>query len=146
MPAPSFDYAVIRVVPRVDREEFVNAGVILFCLQKDFLAARVEVDEARLRALWPEVDVDLIRQHLEAIPRICAGDPEAGPIARLSIRERFHWLVSPRSTMMQVSPVHSGLCEHPERTLDDLFRRMVQAEPGKDDKDTRDTKDSKDKD
>ena len=76
MPAPSFDYAVIRVVPRVDREEFLNAGVILFCLQKDFLAARVQVDEARLRALWPDVDVDLIRQHLEAIPRICAGDPD----------------------------------------------------------------------
>ncbi len=126
MPAPSFDYAVIRVVPRVDREEFLNAGVILFCLQKDFLAARVEVDEARLRTLWPEVDVDLIRQHLEAIPRICAGDADAGPIARLSIRERFHWLVSPRSTMIQVSPVHTGLCEHPEQALDDLFGRMVQ--------------------
>ena len=126
MPAPSFDYAVIRVVPRVDRGELINAGVILFCLQKDFLAARVQVDEARLRALWPEADVDLIRQHLEAIPRICAGDPDAGPIARLSIRERFHWLVSPRSTMIQVSPVHSGLCEHPEQALDDLFGRMVQ--------------------
>lgn len=132
MPAPSFDYAVIRVVPRVDRGELINAGVILFCLQKDFLAARVEVDEERLRALWPEVDVDLIRQHLEAIPRICAGDPDAGPIARLSLRERFHWLVSPRSTMIQISPVHSGLCEHPESALDDLFRKMVQAEPGKD--------------
>lgn len=130
MPAPSsfdsaFDYAAIRVVPRVDREEFVNAGVVLFCLQKDFLAARVAVDEARLRALWPKVDVDLIRQHLEAIPRICAGDPDAGPIARLSLRERFHWLVSPRSTMIQISPVHSGLCDDPERALDDLFRRMV---------------------
>lgn len=129
MPAPSFDYAVIRVVPRVDRGELINAGVILFCLQKDFLAARVEVDEARLRALWPEVDVDLVRQHLEAIPRICAGDPDAGPIARLSIRERFHWLVSPRSTMIQVSPVHSGLCERPEKALDDLFRRMVPSRP-----------------
>jgi hypothetical protein len=126
VPAPSFDYAVIRVVPRVDREEFLNAGVILFCLQKDFLAARVEVDEPRLRALWPELDVDLIRQHLEAIPRICAGDADAGPIGRLSIRERFHWLVAPRSTMIQVSPVHVGLCEHPEQALDDLFRRMVQ--------------------
>ena len=125
MPAPSFDYAVIRVVPRVDREEFVNAGVILFCLEKDFLQARIEVDEARLRALWPEVDVALVRQHLEAIPRICTGDPDAGPIARLSLRERFHWLVSPRSTMIQVSPVHSGLCENPERALEDLFRKMV---------------------
>src|SRR6185295_17208214 len=121
----SFDYAVIRVVPRVEREEFVNAGVLLFCLERDFLQARVEVDEPRLRALWPEIDVELVRQHLEAIPRICAGSPDAGPIARLSLRERFHWLVSPRSTVIQVSPVHSGLCESPERALDELFRRMV---------------------
>ncbi|HWM94565.1 MAG TPA: DUF3037 domain-containing protein [Thermoanaerobaculia bacterium] len=126
MPAlSSFDYAIIRVVPRVDREEFINSGVILFALQKDFLQARVEVNEARLRALWPEVDVELVRQHLEAIPRICAGSPDAGPIARLSLRERFHWLVSPRSTMIQVSPVHSGLCDQPEKALEELFRRMV---------------------
>ena len=122
----SFDYAILRIVPRVERQEHINAGVILFCLERDFLQARVELDEERLRALWPETDVDLVRQHLEAIPRIGAGRPDAGPIARLSLRERFHWLVSPRSTMIQVSPVHSGLCEDPERTLDDLFRRMVQ--------------------
>jgi hypothetical protein len=122
----SFDYAILRVVPRVEREELINAGVILFCLERDFLQARVELDEARLRALWPGTDVELVRQHLEAIPKVCAGSPDAGPIARLSQRERFHWLVSPRSTMIQVSPVHSGLCEQPERTLDDLFRRMVQ--------------------
>lgn len=121
----SFDYAILRVVPRVEREERINAGVILFCLERDFLQARVELDEARLRALWPETDVELVRQHLEAIPRICAGRPDGGPIAKLSQRERFHWLVSPRSTMIQVSPVHSGLCEQPERTLDELFRRMV---------------------
>ena len=126
MPAlSSFDYAILRVVPRVEREELVNAGVILFCLERDFLQARVELDEARLRALWPGTDVELVRQHLEAIPRICAGSPDAGPIARLSLRERFHWLVSPRSTVIQVSPVHSGLCESPERALDELFRRMV---------------------
>ena len=122
----SFDYAILRIVPRVEREERINAGVILFCLERDFLQARVELDEARLRALWPETDVELIRQHLEAIPRICAGSPEGGPIAKLSQRERFHWLVSPRSTMIQVSPVHSGLSEQPERTLGELFRRMVQ--------------------
>jgi hypothetical protein len=122
----SFDYAILRIVPRVEREERINAGVILFCLERDFLQARVELDEARLRVLWPETDVELIRQHLEAIPRICAGNPDAGPIARLTQRERFHWLVSPRSTMIQVSPVHSGLCEQPDRTLDELFRRMVQ--------------------
>ena len=121
----SFDYAVIRVVPRVERGESLNAGVLLFCLQLDFLAAKVEVDAPRLQALWPEIDVELVRQHLEAIPRICAGSPEGGPIARLSLRERFHWLVAPRSTIIQVSPVHVGLCESPERALDELFRQMV---------------------
>lgn len=126
MPAlSSFDYAVVRVVPRVEREEFINAGVILFCLERDFLAARVQVDERRLRALWPETDLDLVRHHLQAIPRICAGRPDGGPIARLSLRERFHWLVAPRSTMIQVSPVHAGLCESPERALDELFAQMV---------------------
>ena len=126
MPArSSFDYAVVRVVPRVDRGEMINAGVILFCLERDFLAARVEVNEPRLRALWPETDLELVRQHLEAIPRICAGSPEGGPIARLTIRERFRWLVAPRSTILQVSPVHAGLCEQPEAGLDELFRQMV---------------------
>ena len=127
MPAPlSFDYAILRVVPRVERGEQVNAGVILFCLERDFLQARVEVNEPRLRALWPEIDMDLVRQHLEAIPKICAGSPDAGPIARLSLRERFHWLVAPRSTMIQVSPVHAGLCDTPERALDELFSQTVQ--------------------
>lgn len=121
----SFDYAVIRVVPRVEREEFVNAGVILFCLKKDFLRARVEVNEARLRALWPAIDLDLVREHLKAIPRICAGTPDAGPIGRLTLRERFHWLVAPRSTILQISPVHAGLCEHPEQALDELFGQAV---------------------
>jgi len=126
MPAPiSFDYAIVRVVPRVEREEFVNAGVLLFALGRDFLQARVEVNEPRLSALWPEIDLDLVRQHLEAIPRICAGSPDAGPIGRLSRRERFHWLVAPRSTMVQVSPVHSGLCDDPERALDELFCQAV---------------------
>jgi hypothetical protein len=121
----SFDYAVVRVMPRVERGELINAGVILFCLERDFLQARVEVNEPRLRALWPATDLDLVRQHLEAIPRICAGAPEGGPIARLSLRERFRWLVAPRSTMIQVSPVHAGLCDQPERALDELFRQMV---------------------
>lgn len=126
MPAlNSFDYAIIRVVPRVERGESLNAGVILFCLKQDFLAARVGVDEARLRSLWPETDLELVRQHLAAIPRICAGAPDGGPIARLSLRERFHWLVSPRSTIIQVSAVHAGLCEDPQRELDELFDRMV---------------------
>lgn len=121
----SFDYAVIRVVPRVERGEHINAGVILFCLEKDFLKARVEVNEPRLRALWPEIDMDLVRRHLEAIPKICDGAPDAGPIGRLSLRERFHWLVAPRSTIIQVSPVHAGLCDHPERAIEDLFQKAV---------------------
>ena len=128
MPVPSsFDYAVVRVVPRVERGEFINAGVVVFCLERRFLEARVVVDEARLKALWPEIDVELVRRHLEAIPKIAAGDVSAGPIARLSQRERFHWLVSPRSTIIQVSPVHTGLCdEEPEGMLKELARRLLE--------------------
>jgi hypothetical protein len=126
MPAPaSYDYAVVRVVPRVDREEFINAGVIVFAKACHFLAACVEVDEKRLLALAPAVDVDLVRRHLDAIPRICAGDEDAGPIARLSPSERFHWLVAPRSTMIQVSPVHGGICDDPAARLNDLFLQLV---------------------
>jgi Protein of unknown function (DUF3037) len=130
VPVPSsFDYAVVRVVPRVERGEFINAGVIVFCLERRYLEARVVVDEARLRALWPELDVELVRKHLEAIPKIAAGDVSAGPIARLSQRERFHWLVSPRSTIIQVSPVHSGICEEPENTVDKLAERLLGIPP-----------------
>lgn len=121
----SYEYATVRVVPRVDREEFVNVGVIVFCLNWNFLDARVHIDEDRLRALFPSVDLGLVRRHVEAIPRICAGHADAGPIANLTARERFHWLVSPRSTMIQVSAVHSGMCESPERSLDELFQRLV---------------------
>ncbi len=126
MPAlNSFDYAVIRVVPRVDREEFVNAGVILFCLRQNFLQARVHADEQRLRALWPQLDMELVRCRLESFPNVCGGNSDAGPIALLSRRERFHWLVAPRSTIIQVSPVHTGLCDIPEHALMDLFREIV---------------------
>lgn len=121
----SFDYAVIRIVPRPEREEFVNAGVILFCLADDYLAARVHLDPERLRALWPALDPEILREHLEAIPRICAGAPGSGPIGALSRRERFHWLVAPRSTVLQVSAVHSGLCESPQAALDRLFDSLV---------------------
>ena len=126
MPATlSFDYAVLRVVPRVEREEFVNAGVILFCLARDFLAARVELDRARALALFPGADLALIEEHLLAVPRICAGGEGSGPIGKLSRRERFHWLVAPRSTVLQISAVHSGLCEDPERALEHLMDEMV---------------------
>ena len=121
----SFDYAVIRVVPRVEREEFINAGIVVFCLQQRFLEAHIHIDDQRLRALWPEIDLDLVRNHVEAFPRICAADPTAGPISQLSQRERFHWLVSPRSTIIQVSPVHTGLCDAPEKIMDNLARRYL---------------------
>ena len=120
----SFDYAFIRVVPRVDREEFINAGVILFCLEQGFLAARIHVDASRLRALWPEIDLDLVRAHLEAVVKVCSGEPSAGPIAQMTMRERFHWLVAPRSTMIQVSPVHSGICDDPADSLEHVSRQV----------------------
>jgi hypothetical protein len=115
----------VRVVPHVEREEFVNAGVVLFCDALDYLAARVDLDEARLLALAPDVDLALVRRHLEAIPRICAGGPEASPIGALPVRERWHWLVAPRSTVLQVSPPHAGLCEKPEEEIDRLMARLV---------------------
>ena len=121
----SFDYTVIRVVPRVERQEFINAGVVVFCLEKRYLDARIHLDAARLKALWPEIDVDLVRQRLEAIVRICASDPEAGPIAKLSQRERFHWLVSARSTILQPSPVHTGLCDSTDSILDRLEKELL---------------------
>jgi hypothetical protein len=121
---------VLRVVPRVEREEFVNAGIVLFCLERDFLEARVELDRARVLALHPEADLATIEEHLLAVPRIAAGGEDGGPIGRLTLRERFHWLVAPRSTVLQVSAVHSGLCESPERALTELFERMVRL-PGR---------------
>ena len=128
MPAMlSFDYAVLRIVPRVERAEFVNAGVIVFCLERGFLEARTELQRERVLALDPAADLDAIAEHLAAMPRICAGGEGSGPIGRLSLRERFHWLVAPRSTVLQVSPVHSGLCEDPARELDALMQSMVQA-------------------
>ena len=121
----SYDYAILRIVPSVEREEFVNAGVVLHCAELAYLACRLEIDATRVHALWPALDLEIIRPHLEAFPKICAGDPDAGPIARLSRRERFQWLVSPRSTIIQVSPVHSGMCESPEAAVDEIFRRLV---------------------
>ena len=116
----SFDYAILRVVPRVERQEFINAGVVVHCREKKYLAARIHLDEARLKSLWPGVDVQLVKEHLDAVMRICAGDPAAGPVAQLSQSERFHWLVSPRSTILQPSPVHTGVCDGTDALLDRL--------------------------
>jgi hypothetical protein len=122
-----FSYAVYRVVPRVERGEAVNAGVVVFCRPLRYLAARTTVDEPRLRALWPDVDVDLVRSHLRAIERIAAGDQDAGPIAQLDVTERFHWLVAPSSTIIQPSAVHTGVCDDPAAQLEKLYESLVLA-------------------
>lgn len=126
MHAPcSYDYAVIRVVPRVERQEFVNAGVILWCQQQDVLEARVELDEARVRMLDAAIDIDAVRRHLASISTICAGGDGAGPIGKLPKRERFDWLVAPRSTIIQTSAVHSGRCDDVAKTMERLLDTMV---------------------
>jgi hypothetical protein len=122
-----YDFAIIRIVPRVEREEFVNAGVVVFCPSLKYLGAQVEIDEGRIRALYPAADVELIRQHLEPFPKVCAGDLDAGPIASKPLRDRFHWVVAPRSTMIQISPVHTGLTGAPAKTLHELFTKMCVA-------------------
>lgn len=123
--ADSYDYALIRVMPRVERGEFINAGVIVSCESRQFLQARVEVDEQRLRALDPAIDIDTVRRHLQAIVRVCDGAPDAGPIARLPRRARFHWLTATRSSIIQTSPIHMGRCTDPAGSIDRLFERMV---------------------
>jgi hypothetical protein len=121
----SFEYAIVRVVPHVDREEFVNAGAILFCDAKDYLEARVELDDRRLLAFSPDADLATVKRHLEALPRICAGGPDAGPIGCLPLRERWAWLVAPRSTVLQMSAPHVGLCDDPAATLERLLATAV---------------------
>jgi hypothetical protein len=120
-----FQYAVVRVVPHVERGECLNAGVVLFCRRRAFLAARVGLDEAALIALAPDCDPDEVRSHLEVLERIAAGDPAGGPIAALERSERFHWLTAPSSTIVQTSPVHPGLTDDPEAELARLFTRLV---------------------
>jgi hypothetical protein len=126
----SFDYAVVRVVPRVERGEFLNAGVILFCSTRGYLSSRIELDWERLAALAPAVDAALIESHLELIPRVCQGGSDAGPIGALTQRERFHWLVAPRSTIIQMSPVHAGVDHDLQGALGKLFERLVRAPKG----------------
>lgn len=121
----TYDYAVIRVVPRVERAEFVNVGIIISCPALDLLTAGIEVDRARVLALDPSLDLDDLDRHLATIPRICAGGDAAGPIGRLPPRERFHWLTAARSTVIQCSPVHTGQCRAGEDVLNHLLDRMV---------------------
>ena len=125
MPPSPFQYAIVRVIPRVERGECVNAGVVLFCRPRRFLAARVALDAARVRALAPEADLEAVRGHLDAFARIAAGDPQAGPMAALPPSERFHWLVAPSSTVIQCSPVHTGLTDDPPGELERLVARLV---------------------
>jgi len=121
----SYDYAIVRVVPRVEREEFVNVGVIVSCPARDFLQARIALDEQRLRALDPAIDIEATRTHLASIPAICCGGSQGGPIGRLSPRERFDWLVAPRSTIIQTSKVHTGRCSDPVALVEHLLNTMV---------------------
>ena len=120
-----YDYAVIRIVPRVEREEFVNAGVIVSCHAAGFLSAAVDLDEARLLALDPRVDVALVREHLDSFPRICAGGADSGPIGLLPLRGRFHWLTARRSAIVQTSAVHTGRTADPAAALARLMTAMV---------------------
>lgn len=123
----TYDYAVIRVVPRVEREEFANVGVILSCERAGFLDARIELDERRLLALDPTLDLESLRRHLAAIPAICRGGAEAGPIGLLPQRARFHWLTAKRSSIIQTSPVHMGKCGDMPAILEHLMDRMVRS-------------------
>jgi hypothetical protein len=128
MPPEPFEYAVLRVVPRVERGEGVNVGVVLFCRTRSYLEARIELGPRQvtaLEALAPDLDLDAVRSHLDELARIVAGDPDGGPMARLDAPERFRWVTSPSSTMLQPSEVHGGVTESPEQSLQDLFDRLV---------------------
>jgi hypothetical protein len=120
-----FQYAVLQVVPRVERGERFNAGVVVFCRRHRFLAAKVGLDRARLAALAPDADADELDGHLAMLARVAAGEQDAGAVARLEQSERFHWLAAPSSTVIQPSPVHTGLTEDPARTLEHLYAEVV---------------------
>ena len=124
-PRSPYQYAIVRVVPDIERGECINAGVVLLCRSRGYVGALTFLDEARLRALAPDADVATIRAHLDAIERVARGDPAGGPIARSSIAERFHWLVAPASTIIQPSEVHTGLTDDPAGELDRLVADLV---------------------
>ena len=123
--ADVYDYAIVRVVPRVEREEFINAGVVLSCQRTGFLQAAMALDVPRLLALDPAADVETVQRHLQAIVAICAGDSGCGPIARLPYRSRFHWLTARRSSIIQTSPLHTGRCTDAAAALEHIMDRMV---------------------
>jgi hypothetical protein len=128
VPRDAFEYAVLRVTPRVERGELVNVGVVLFCRTRRFLGVRIELGErqaAALRALAPDVDLDAVRAHLASIQSIVAGEGGAGPIAELAAPERFRWITSPSSTVIQPSDVHGGLTDDPEASLEELFAKLA---------------------
>jgi hypothetical protein len=126
VPSPdAFQYAIWRVVPSVERGEAVNVGVVVFCRRRQFLAARTLVDEDRLRAVSADLDVEALRRHLDGLTRVAAGDPDGGAVARLDQSERFGWLTAASSTIVQPSPIHTGLCDDPPAVLDRLFARLV---------------------
>jgi hypothetical protein len=127
----TYDYSIVRVVPRVDRGEQINVGVILSCPDMGFLDARIEIDESILRAVDPAIDLEAVRANLDMIPAVCRGGPEAGPIGELPPRGRFRWLVSPRSTMIQPSPVHTGRTSDPSACLEHLIDQVVRRPPVK---------------
>ncbi len=120
-----YEYVVVRLVPRVEREEFLNVGVLLYAAGKKFLQMRFHIDKKRLRAFYPDIDIKLTQKYLEAFQNICSGDSSAGEIGKLTAPERFRWLSATRSTTLQMSKVHTGLCEDPETKLDELFQQLV---------------------
>jgi DUF3037 family protein len=127
-PRATLEYCILRVVPDIERGEFLNVGVILICRATRFLDARIHLDHDCLRALWPQLTpetIELIEEHLALIPLICAGDPAGGPIAKLDLGQRWHWLTAPSSTIVQPGPVHTGLCVNPTADLNRLFTRLV---------------------
>jgi Protein of unknown function (DUF3037) len=121
-----FSYSVLRLVPRVERGERINVGVVLFSRPQLYLGAKTALNEPRARALSPDIDFEDVRAHLAAIERIAAGDPAAGPIAQLDETARFHWLVAPASTIIQPSDVHTGICSDPASELEKLFRELIE--------------------
>lgn len=126
MPAiSSYDYAIIRLVPAVERGECINIGIILFCRTRRFMEARIHLDEARIHAFAPTLDLKAVQTQLDHLLLVCSGKEGSGPIGQLSQSERFHWLVSPRSSIIQTSPVHSGLCQQPESALTSLLQKLV---------------------